>query len=350
MDNVITIFMNYKIKRLMEYGILFYQQDTPFIRRVFSSYFQTFVDNYYYGVFNTIDDEVYNRKNLKMEFTGIMDEMLYDYETYEFSMSPEEYKKNQETIRKLRDLSYEIVRIDLMEFSDKDQIPELVQKLVDENELLSKYVENSMQKLIKLVKDTYLQSKKLLQYQDEYFTLKEKYFMGHDDCCFMSLVPNIKSLTIYRNNLVNKVYEDDKFTSSKFYCLIQKVSLLLLHNFLEKKENKKIFIEIPSECVGRGKIQDKILKLIDNPMFQKNVYLGVPYSLYTSQKTAFAIDYHFACIQDFSHINDIYQKVEDIYQDAFSHYLIVSNCRWEEREYFIEFQNDVLTILVFEEE
>ena len=350
MDNVITIFMNYKIKRLVEYGVLLFQQDTPFIRRVFSSYFQTFIDNYYYGIFNTIDDETYNRKNLKLEFIGIMEEMLYDYETYEFAMSPEEYKANQEIIRTLRDLSYEIVRIDLLDIQEKDQIPELVQKLVDGNELLSKYVEDSIQKLIKLVKDTYLQSKRLLQYQDEYFTLEEKYFTGHNDCCFMRLVPNIKSIAMYRKNLINKVYEKDEFTSSKFYCLIQKISLLLLHNFLEKKENKKIFIELPSECVSRGKIQDKIIQLIDNPLFQKYVYLGVPYSLYTTQKNAFLIDYHFACIQDFSHINDIYQKVEDIYQDAFSHYLIVSNCRWEEKEYFLEFQNDVLTILVFEEE
>lgn len=350
MDNLITIFMNYKIKRLVEYGILFYHQDTPFIRRAFGSYFQTFIDNYYYGVFNTIDDENYNRKNLKLEFTGMMEEMLYDYETYEFSVEPDEYKENQDMIRKLRDLSYEIVRFDFLPIHDKEEIPDLVQKLVEENEILSSYIGNNLAKLIKMVRDTFLQSKKLLQYQDDYFTLEEKYFIDHGDMCFMELVPSIKSLALYRKNLINSVYGKEEFTFSKFYCLIQKISILLLRNFMEKKTSKKIFIELPSEYVSRGKIHDDILQLIDNPLFQRYVYLSVPYSLYTTQRSAFLIDYHFACIQDFSHISDIYQKVDDIYQDAFSHYLIVSNCRWEEREYFLEFKNDVLNILVFEEE
>ena len=132
--------------------------------------------------------------------------------------------------------------------------------------------------------------------------------------------------------------------------MIQKISYLLLCNLLEKREFKKIFIELPSEFVIRGKIDENLLRMIDNPLFQKYVYIGVPFSLYSSHRNTFAIDYHFACIQDFSHINDIYQKVEDIYQAAFSHYLIVSNCRWEDRDYFLEYENDVLTVLVFEEE
>ena len=270
--------MNYKITRLVEYGVLFFHRDTPFIRRVLVSYFQTYIDNYYYGVFNTIDDEVYNRKNLKLEFTGIMEEMLYEYETYEFAMSPEEYKTNREIMRKLRDLSYEIVRIDLLEIQDKDEIPDLLGKLLDENELLANYLSGNIQKLIKMVKDTYLQSKKILQYKDDYFTLEERHFVGKNDSCFMELVPCIKSLGMYRKNLINKVYEKDEFTASKFYCLIQKISLLLLHNFMEKKEQKKIFIELPSECVSRGKIQEKILKLIDNPLFQKYVYAYQDYN------------------------------------------------------------------------
>ena len=52
--------MNYKINRLIEYGVFAFGKDTPFIRNVLKEYFSTYVDNYYYGVFNTIDDERYN--------------------------------------------------------------------------------------------------------------------------------------------------------------------------------------------------------------------------------------------------------------------------------------------------
>ena len=48
--------MNYKINRLTNYGVLVYHENSIFIKQVFKAYFKTYVDNYYYGVFNTIDE------------------------------------------------------------------------------------------------------------------------------------------------------------------------------------------------------------------------------------------------------------------------------------------------------
>ena len=52
---------------------------------------------------------------------------------------------------------------------------------------------------------------------------------------------------------------------------------------------------IISECV--------IFDLIDNPLFRRYVIICVSFPTYQAQEGAFVEDYHFACIQDFSHIS-----------------------------------------------
>ena len=56
MNNLITIFMNYKINRLVAYAKFMTENQDDFIQSVFHEYFNTYVDNYYYHVFHTIDD------------------------------------------------------------------------------------------------------------------------------------------------------------------------------------------------------------------------------------------------------------------------------------------------------
>ena len=106
MNNLISIFMNYKINRLVEYGVFVVQKDTPFIRQVFTGYFSTYVDNYYYNIFNTVEEEKFNEKNLKLEFKGIKEEMLDDYRAYELQVSNEEYSENRNAIEDLHDIEY----------------------------------------------------------------------------------------------------------------------------------------------------------------------------------------------------------------------------------------------------
>ena len=44
MENLIHTFFQYKINRLTEYGIILYQEDSAFLRKVFSRYFHTYVE------------------------------------------------------------------------------------------------------------------------------------------------------------------------------------------------------------------------------------------------------------------------------------------------------------------
>ena len=67
MDNLINVYMNYKVNHLTKCGILIYGRDSKFIRRVFSGYIRTYIDNYYYETFNTIDDNKFTLDNLYRE-------------------------------------------------------------------------------------------------------------------------------------------------------------------------------------------------------------------------------------------------------------------------------------------
>ncbi len=342
--------MNYKTNRLIEYGLFVLGKDTPFIRQVFKGYFGTYVDNYYYGIFHTIDDNHYNEKNLKLEFKGIMEEMLDDYKSYEFIVSNEEYKNNCDMIRDLNPICFEIVKIDSLTFDSKDDISVKINELLDNNKILNDYVKERRNKLISLVRETYQNSMKLLSYTDSYYKIEEYNFEGKKDKVFYKLVPDIKALDVYRNSTILKVYQNKELSSSKIRCLIQKISFLLLNSLLEHKSIPLIFIEFPDTVIRRGKFNDDVFQLIDNPLFRQYVIISVSFNTYQAQEGAFMEDFQFACIQDFSHISDIYQKTDAIRQEGVFRYLIVSDCKYNQRDYFLNYHSEAMEVLVFEEE
>ena len=107
--------MNYKVNRLVAYAKFMTENQDDFVQSVFREYFQTYVDNYYYHVFHTIDDdEEFSIDNLKKELKGIMEEMLYDYRSYEFVVSNEEYQNHCKAIRELNPICFEIIKIDAL--------------------------------------------------------------------------------------------------------------------------------------------------------------------------------------------------------------------------------------------
>lgn len=351
MNNVISVFMDYKINRLVEYGVLIYQQDSQFIRQVFGGYFRTYVDNYYYEVYSTLEDHSkYTLEHFRTELQGIMIEMLEEYRSYELEVSNKEYAENQEVIRKLRDLSFEITRIDRLQFPNKESIHDMVLDLIDNNKVLSSYIEKQSSKLISMIRESYIMEQKLLTSTDTYFSISERRIVNHDDMRFFELEPCIKLLDVYKDGLVSRIFQDDRLDAKKLECLIQKTSLYLLHAILKKEKISQLFIRLEDSVISRGKIDENILNLIDNPLFRRYIVLGVNFNTYLSQRSAFSEDYRFACIQDFSHIYDISQKIESVYQEGIFNYLIVSDCRFKDRDYFIDYHSDSLQVIVFEED
>ena len=133
MNNVISVFMNYKIQRLVDYGVFLLDEDLSFIRKVFQAYFSLYVDNYYYHIFYTVDDSVYNFDNLCKEFQGTMIEMLDDYKQYELQESNQEYSFHTKIIKDLKDFSLEVLKIDQLKIHDKEQLSEAITAFVENN-------------------------------------------------------------------------------------------------------------------------------------------------------------------------------------------------------------------------
>ena len=351
MNNLITIFMNYKIERLVEYAIFLYKEDTPFLRNVFHEYFSVYVDNYYYGIFHTIDDTKYTKENLEKEFTGIMQEMLYDYLEYELVESNEEYQKHVNLIKELREISLEVIKIDSLEISKKEEVTPIVKKWIEENEYYKNQIEESrISKFTKLVRETVQNTSKLLHLEDHYFTLKQQSFEDIADVKYALLNFNINILQNYRKTMVSRVFQKDQLERQKVECLIQKISLTILKNILEKKEVPTLIMELKDIFIKRGRIEDDIYNLLDNPLFRQYVVLGVSYNIYTNQTDAFGDDFSFACIQDFVHINDVYQKIDTIAKEGVFSYLVVSDYKYKDRDYFTKYENNAMKILLFEED
>ena len=271
MENLITTFMNYKINRLVEYGVFLCGQDSKFMRQVFEAYFSTYVDNRYYDIFNTINDSVFNEKNLKLEFNGIMEDMLIDYQSFKSKVSDKEYINNQNVIRHLNSIAYEIRKIDAFDYKNRDDIVEVVSNFIEKNKILSGLIGNRLVKFISLVKETYNTCQKMLNYEDTYYVLEEKKFENETERFFVDLVPNIKVLEIYPNSMIYKVYQNDKLNQKKMECFVQKISLFLLKKILSKKKVSTYFIEFPNSLICKGKIVESILSVMDNPVFRKYV-------------------------------------------------------------------------------
>ncbi len=350
MENLINVFMNYKVDRLVEYGVFLFNQDLPFIREVLQHYFQTYVDNYYYQVFHTIDDDHFTEKNLKLEFTGAKEEMLDDYREYELQVSNEEYSTNQGYIRDLEKVALLVCKIDMLDWKEKAQIPEELEKYIQSSEEFRELVDNRQNKLASMIRETMSNCEKFLSFEDNYYVISERKFEQNKDISMLELVPNIKVLEVYKKGMITKIYQDDRLDPKKMECFLQKLALFLLKKLLAKEKINTYMIQVDSPIISRGRFSPKIYPLMDNPLFRKYVVVGVPYNTYLAQKAAFADDFVFACFQDFSHINDIYQKVINIYQEGVFEYLIVTDCRYRDREFFLNYDNSSLKVLVFEEE
>ncbi len=350
MSNLANIYMVYKTNCLIQYGLVIYNKNSKFIKDVFRAYFKTYIDNYYYDTFNTIDDgSRANLKNLDKEFDGCMEELLYDYQEYELMVSNKEYDLNVSIIKELRNVSFEICRIDRLEYKDKDDIVNVVSLFVKNNKLINKLIGDRCLKLVSLIKKSYDKVNKVLNYKDEYFNITFKNFVSKDNYKYVELDYNIGLLNNYRNGLVKRNFNNEDYDYYKFELIMKKISIDIIKN-IGNKFDTLYFVVIKDSFINKNQIINKVYELMDSPLIRKHVVFLVNYNTFISHEEAFSLDYLFGCIQDFSHINDIYKKTDNIYTLGMFNYLVVSNCKYKDRDYFLEYDKEGIEVLVFEEE
>lgn len=351
MNNLIDIYMSYKTNCLIEYTLIVYNKDNKFIRKVLAKYFSVYIDNYYYNIFQTIDDTKFNLENLHLEFNGIMEEMLFDYKNYELEVSNEEYSRNIKIIKELNAISFEITRIDRLNYKDKDDINNVIEEFVTNNKTISDLIDKRVNKLISLVKKYYININKISDYKDEFFNIKTRSFIDKKNYKYLYLDKDIKALNMYRIGLVNKVYRDEDFYYDRFLLLLRKLSIDIINNIESMRNNNKLyFIEFSDKFINRGNIVDKVYKLLNNPIIRKHVVLLVDFNTYLNNKDLFNDNFIYGCIQNYMHINDIYKKTDSIVESGIFKYLVVRECKYKDRAYFLEYANEKLEVLMFEEE
>lgn len=351
MDNLINVYMDYKVNHLTKCGITIYGRNSSFIRKVFDGYIRTYIDNYYYGTFNTIDDNKFSLDNLYRELSGIRVDMKMEYKDREILDSNIEFYDNNKTIDELRDISYDLVQLDMIRYDNKEEISNKVRTYLDGTRWIKPLLNNEIiNKIISYIIDDYNKSQKLFYTNETSFELKVRRFRDNKNYNYYEIVPKIDALNNYRRTLVSKVYKNEGLDEKKFCCIMQKISLFILDSIINKKSIDMMFVEIKDSFVWRGQLINRVLQLMDNPLIRKYVVFGITYSNYKNHEGAFNEDYNFACIQDFTHINDIYSKTDAIYKEGFFNYLIVKDCKYADLDYFTSYESEGMEVLVFEEE
>ena len=354
MNNLISVFMEYKIKYFVKCTKLLYNNSHRFIVKCMRGYFQTYIDNYYYYTFNTIEgDAQYSLENLKIEFKGIMEEMLFDYREFELIDSNEVYKNNVVAIKELKDICYEIVKLDNLEFENNDELKEKITDFFLKNKLFSKYDNDNIDTLIKYTKDYYSNVKKIFKYEDNNFNIKNYNYENCDNKFFVKLAykyDKIKSFSRYRKGFVDNVFKkDDRLEFKKLVCLLNKIIYQLLKDTMNNETNY-YFVSVTDSIFYKDRIINSIYNLIDNPLFRKYVILCFDFHTYLSHKAAFEDDFQFGCKQDFKRVSDIFKKATSIYEEGVFSYLVVLDCREKEREYFNKFKADGMEVLLIKED
>ncbi|MDY5875219.1 MAG: hypothetical protein SPJ74_04020 [Bacilli bacterium] len=237
--------------------------------------------------------------------------------------------------------------MDLLNYKDRDDVVDVVSKFIKENSLLNNLIGERLIKLISLVKEYYTNTSKIFNYQDEFFYIENRKFKN-SNYSYLGLNYNIKLLNNYRKGLVRRVYSHEDYDFSKFNLIMKKISIDIIKNI--KNRDKLYFVELSDDFIYRGKIKNKVYELMDNPLIRKHVVFLVNYNLYLNQKDAFSFDYLFGCIQDFTYIQDIYKKTDNIYNEGMFNYLVVSGCKEKDKKFFMEYENEGISVLMFEEE
>ena len=354
MNNLINVFMEYKIKYFVDCTKLLYGNTHRFINKCINGYYKTYIDTYYYYTYNTLDnDSEYNEDNLKLEFKGIMEEMLDDYKDFELIDSNDIYSKNIDSIKELKDICFEIVKLDKLEFESNEDLKEKVKSFFEENEVLSKYLKDNLDKLIKYTKDYKNTVKKILSYEDSNFSIKLENYENCDNKFYVTLdynYDNIKSVNRYRKGFVDNIFKrDDRLDNKKFTCLINKILFQLLKDTINN-ETKYYFISIDDYIFYKDRIINSIYNLMDNPLFRKYVILCCDFHTYLSHKSIFEEDFQFGCKQKFKRVSDIYKKTNSIYTEGIFNYLVVMDCRDNDREFFQTYKADGMEVLLIKED
>ena len=352
-DNLVVIYMNYKINYLLKYGLLIMHSTDEFLSECLKNYLKTYVNSCYYLIFDTVNSKVYDDKVMREEIEGKRLEMLDDLSNYELIDSNEEYKNKKNYINDCSKIIPFLIKLDLFRFNDKEEANTGIKALVDQDSFVKEKLGTDILKLISLVIDTNKVLSNFFEKKDTYFSLDYLLFKDVDNYVKVVINNDVKVLhDNYKNSLVERCYKDKKIQFEKVYLLgIKFIKQLLFDVYNNSLLYSKYFILIPEFIFEDKKDLGKLLDLFDNPLIKRYVVLGIVSDNYYSNQ-AFIRKYNFsiACIQDFSHINDVNAKLTNLDNSNLFDYILVDSFKDKDYDSFVKYSMVNLEGILFNKE
>lgn len=352
-DNLVVTYMNYKIKCLLKYGLLIMHSTDEFLSECLNNYLKTYVNSYYYLIFDTVNSKVYDDEVMIDEIEGKRLEMLDELSNYELIDSNEEYKNKKNYINDSSKIIPFLIKLDLLRFNDREDTNNSIRTLVDEDNFVKEMVGTDILKLISLVIDNNKVLNNFFERKDTYFSLDYLLFKDVNNYVKVVINNDVKVLQDnYKVSLIERCYRDNKIQFEKVYLLgIKFIKQLLLDIYNEKLLYEKYFILIPEIIFEDKKDMTRFFDLFDNPLVKRYVVLGIVSDNYYSNQ-AFIRKYNFsiACIQDFSHINDVNGKLTNLDNSNLFDYILVDSFKDKDYDSFVKYSMVNLNGILFNRE
>lgn len=326
-DNLMDYYMNYKTSRLKKYGLVIMHSHDEFLEKTLIRYIKTYINCYYYNIFDTVNTTVCDNNVIREELNGKRLEMLDELLIYELIDSNEIYELKQRYINDSFEVSLFLISLDRMRFLNKDSIPMQLEQLLYYCPNIKESLGTKLTRLQTLVKETYVTLNKFLNINDDFYVLDYQLFKDRDDLVNVVMLSNIATLQDnYKRSLIERVYREDKLKREKFDLLIKKyIKQFITDSYNEGRIYSKYFIEIDEYLFNNKKDIEYFLSMLNNPFIKRYLVLGVSHNNYMSCQSIFRkYKFSLACIQDFSHINDVNNKLTALDMSNIYDYVIVS--------------------------
>lgn len=353
MDNLMDYYINYKINYLKRCAITIMDSDDEYLEYVILRYIDTYINTYYYNIFDTIDNFSDMSLAIKEELDGRRYELLYDLAPDELIDSNERYARRKGFISSVLPVIFFLVELDRFKFSSSEDISRELLILLDKNHEVKKIIGNNTLLLEKNIRNNFNNMNKFLGNDDDNLKLDYQLFKDKDDLVNVVIIPSISLLQDnYKSSLLDRVYRDERLKKQLIDLLCMKfIKQLIVDDYLGRKMYKRYFIQLDDYLFDdKDNIKD-ILNMLNNSFIMRYVVIGLSNTSYMSCRSLInKYKYCLACIQDFSHINDINNKLSNIDNSMIYKYIIVSGYKSDDLEDIMNYSSNNLEGILFSKE
>lgn len=351
--NLVTIYMNYKISRLVEYGLLIMHSSDLFLKEVLEKYLKNYVNSFYYLTFDTVNSKVYSEKIMLEEIEGKRLELLDELSNYELIDSNDLYTRKCGYINTSSKIISFLIDLDLLRFNDKDELNTKLEELINKNSFIKDLVGDGFVKLSLAINKTKEDLDTFYTKKDNFFSLDYPLFKDRENYVLVKLNNDVKVLEDnYKKALVERVYRDKKIQDKKLDLLVKKfIKELLFNVYSGNKLYDKYFIEIPGDIFLDKKVFESFLVMLDNPLIKRYVTLAIcSDNYYSNQALIRKYNFSIACIQDFSHINDVDTKLTNLDNSNLFDFIIIRSFKDKDYDVFLRYSKVNLCDILFDRE